>query len=279
VPTAAQHGWAFVVSEASIQKITPINGGAAYFDSENSWWRVEVHGQRSPTEFADLTVELPDGRRVYVCAIHNFVTTLLFDTNSNPVLHYSSLEFRSDGIRRDGLALLARANAGLLPAIKARSVAALLREGKHTDLTLGCVAAYLYDSIGDVENIRRIAYYYQFHGQPVPLDVAILSGGEIFRRGFGALRMNIPATPRTNPQNDDEVSRGFTFIETPEVLGAAIAGLMPWMRAGWFALDAILTRHAATKWRDGLREKAKLLTPAMFTTFGSNALEDSRVNS
>ena len=46
-------------------------------------------------------------------------------------------------------------------------------------------------------------------------------------------------------QQRAEAARPFTFEPTPAVPNARIAGLRPWMRMGWYALDALLTEGAA----------------------------------
>jgi hypothetical protein len=64
--------------------------------------------------------------------------------------------------------------AGALRADAVIDLAVELRHGKHADPMRGALSAYLYDSIGDIDSIRRMAVFYIQHGQPIPYDIAML---------------------------------------------------------------------------------------------------------
>ena len=70
--------------------------------------------------------------------------------------------------------IIAAFRAGRLRGDDALDVAALIRTDKHVDPVLGVVAAYLYDSVGDRDSIRRIAFFFTVN-QPIPFDVALLA--------------------------------------------------------------------------------------------------------
>ena len=74
-----------------------------------------------------------------------------------------------------------------------------MRYAKHADPMYGVVAAYLYNAIGDVSNIRRMCYYYKYHDQDVPFDIAMLAGLELKRRPDSGFYVEVPevtAVPR-----------------------------------------------------------------------------------
>jgi hypothetical protein len=66
-------------------------------------------------------------------------------------------------------------SGGTLNAEDAAILAADMRYLKHADPMYGIVAAYLYNAIGDVSNIRRMCYYYHKNKQDVPFDIAMLA--------------------------------------------------------------------------------------------------------
>lgn len=109
-------------------------------------------------------------------------------------------------------------------------LAATMRYEKHQDPLKGMVAAYLYDSVGDVGNIRRMCAYYGARGQQVPFDVALLARLPFQREG-GRLQIQVPeiqAEPGSGP------------IFTREAMPArdvAVAGETPLLRAGWSKLE------------------------------------------
>lgn len=158
---------------------------------------------------------------------------------------------------------------GALRADDVTDLAVELRRFKHVDPVLGVISAYLYDSIGDVESIRRMAYYYVGHGQPVPYDVALLAQvrGELRSaagRESAVIGLRVPATARREPRSQAEERFGWTHAATPEAQGV-VGGLWPWMRQGWAFLDD-LTADEATLTGPDLIGVRKHLTSARFTT-------------
>lgn len=250
--------WRIVVSGASVRAVSALDGGAIGPQANDIWSGTAECG------FADLAVKLEDGREAYVCALRGFTAKLAFSRAGEP-----SIVYRPSGAAhhrdRDVLSLLARSGAGLLSTRSTGAVAAEVRQEKHADPTLGCVAAYLYDAIVDIDSIRKTASYYPRCGQLVPLDVAILLGETIRFASDGTLTVDISATSRREPRMDAEAARPFTFEPTPAVPNARIAGLRPWMRMGWYALDALLTEGAAEDWRRNLMQQRSMLTAAAFT--------------
>lgn len=118
---------------------------------------------------------------------------------------------------------------GYLRSADAKKIAGQIRYAKHLDPMMGIVAAYLYNTVGDIDNIRRMAYYYTTHDQPIPFDIAMLGGLELIRgdRGFSA---EVPAVPKALEQDRGEPN--FTQVATHKAFGN-VAGLAPVLRVGW----------------------------------------------
>jgi len=110
-----------------------------------------------------------------------------------------------------------------------------MRNMKHADPMYGIVAAYLYNGIGDVANIRRMCSYYADHGQDVPFDIALLAHLELQQRPDGGFHVRVPEVPES-PDRDRDAPR-FTWEKTPAV-EIAVAGVTPLLRAGWQHLQS-----------------------------------------
>ena len=80
---------------------------------------------------------------------------------------------------RQAIETLAQAHAGLLDLQSIIDNAAMLREGKHRIITLGCIAAQLYDGLRDVASLRSLAAWYAQQRLPVPLDIILYGGGTL----------------------------------------------------------------------------------------------------
>lgn len=118
---------------------------------------------------------------------------------------------------------------GYLRSADAKKIAGQIRYAKHLDPMMGIVAAYLYNAVGDIDNIRRMAYYYTTHGQPIPFDIAMLAGLELIKSDNG-FSVEVPAVPRALEQ--DRGAPNFTQVATRDASGN-VAGLAPVLRMGW----------------------------------------------
>ncbi|WSH67986.1 caspase family protein (plasmid) [Rhizobium ruizarguesonis] len=118
---------------------------------------------------------------------------------------------------------------GYLRSADVKKIAGQIRYAKHFDPMMGIVAAYLYNTIGDIDNIRRMAYYYTAHSQPIPFDIAMLGRLELQAsdNGFSA---EVPAVPRAHEK--DRTGPNFTQIATRKAFGT-VAGRAPILRVGW----------------------------------------------
>ena len=142
-----------------------------------------------------------------------------------------------------------------------------MRQWKHIDPVLGVIAAYLYDSIGDVDSIRRMAYFYIRSGQSIPYDVALLAQLEGSRSGrfFWA---KVPPVAAQEPRSEAEGRYAWTH-EGTNVVEGPVAGVWPWMRQGWAFLEE--PRDEGTSLvMAGLSDLIGMLTPARFTTLAAD---------
>jgi hypothetical protein len=126
---------------------------------------------------------------------------------------------------------------GRLSSADAKPFADKLRLMKHVNPMIGIVCAYLYDSVGDVQSISRLCHFYVKHEQPIPFDIALLSGGEIqpSRESVGWV-VRYPGAPKDEMRAADHVPE-YLWLETPSSTGR-VGGVTPLIRSGWSRLAA-----------------------------------------
>jgi hypothetical protein len=142
---------------------------------------------------------------------------------------------------------------------QALEVVEALRRAKHADPMLGVIAAWLHHMQGDLDNIRRTAFYFACKGQPVPFDIALLGRLQATRLATGGVQLHIPAVEEA-PQRSSIPP--FMREATGEVRGH-LAGSFPFLRQGWAILDP---DGRPGLYPAGLAELAGHLRPAPFTT-------------
>lgn len=168
--------------------------------------------------------------------------------------HYSAFDPAID--------ILNRMQSGDLPPSHVDEVAAVLRKDKHGNPVLGAICSYLYDFSGDLDSIRRMAFFYTLHGQPIPYDIALM--GEIPTRRDGLHYMaDVPAV-RSRPLKGGENLPDFVTNETSHAVGP-VGGRCPWLRQGWDFVDAPTDREVALV--QNLPDIRKHLLPETFTSF------------
>lgn len=179
-----------------------------------------------------LIVEYEDGVCVPLLAYRGLTTIAVRDRRgTNGWLLQSPDD--PHGAMGDAIEILIRMQSGDLPPSDVSNVAAVLRMSKHGNPVVGAICSYLYDYAGDLENIRRMAYFYAASGQPIPYDIALMGELKLHRRGERYITQ-VPATearPDSSPDLPDYSKRA-----TPKVVGE-IAGFIPWLRQGWDFLD------------------------------------------
>ncbi len=135
-----------------------------------------------------------------------------------------------------------------------------MRRGKHADPMLGIVCAYLYNSVGDINNIRRMCYYYYQHDQHVPFDIAMLAGLPLQPTDAGGFVIEVPAVPDDTTGRAREMPR-YAWEATPAVT-VGVAGVTPVVRAGWPHL-----RHSEHRVHRQCWELIDELAPSPVSTF------------
>ena len=152
--------------------------------------------------------------------------------------------------------------AGKIGADRIDELAGRLRSNKHADPALGAICAYLYRATADFDSIRRLAYFYVQHQQPVPFDIALLGAMKVTGEDNGALRLEVPAVR--------ERVRGPGTPDLPDYVTAAtpateawIAGRCPWLGLGWDYVGLPRPEWAALV--DGLAAHASAVRRSGFT--------------
>jgi hypothetical protein len=146
-----------------------------------------------------------------------------------------------------------------------------LRQRKHVDPIRGVISAYLYDSIGDIDSIRRMAFYYAEHHQPIPYDIAFLAQLDGGWQGLN-LVADVPAVAARDPRTAAEKTFEWTHAATQARSGIVVAGLCPWLRQGWVYLDDP-SDFGSPLIPPGLSEIRDYLCPARFTTLDKRGAE------
>jgi hypothetical protein len=183
-----------------------------------------------------MLVELDNGKRessyIALAALPDFGAFVVCDERGAAALRYGSLDndpFTAEAIENALVAM----ESGALRGEEASTLALALREGKHAAPVLGAIAAYLYDSAGDLESIQRMANFYIENKQPIPYDVALLAQLEGQWRGV-ELWAKVPAIAARVTPRQDAPWDAYAIAENWGVVG----GLWPWMKQGWTFLDA-----------------------------------------
>ena len=148
---------------------------------------------------------------------------------------WGSVKYPEGPRYRSSVEALKGLNNGILTADDIGRLAHALRDGKHADPMLGVVAAYLYAQIGDIDSIRRMAFFYRAHHQAVPFDIALLSKLPLHRSRHGFL-IEVPAVSETPARFRAPEAPGFTWQAT-EATSVDVAGLTPFLPAGWQLLS------------------------------------------
>jgi hypothetical protein len=182
-----------------------------------------------------VVLELQDGAFVTVTCLPSFVATITLSRGGATAVVY----------RKGGTDVeVAAATEQAIVALESRvhrptaslDLAVELRQLSYIDPTRGVIAAYLYDAIGDVGSIRRIAYYFAVEGRAIPYDVALLADLTGHRDGE-RLIVDVPAVAAREPRSDAEQAVAWAWQATSATTGI-VAGRWPWLRQAWAYLDA-----------------------------------------
>jgi Caspase domain len=224
---------------------------------------------------APVLIELVSGLFAAATALPDFIASVVATDRGVAALVYREIYAQPTASTATEEAIVQLERGGLR-ADDATDLAAELRHEKHADPVRGVISAYLYDSIGDVESIRRMAFFYLQHDQAIPYDIALLAQLEGEKREDGLLWATVPAVPERAPRTEKESGLGWTHSATEQRTGV-VGGFWPWLRQGWAFLDDP-AEDGSTLVLPGLIEAADDLTPARFTTLhhsGARRLADA----
>jgi hypothetical protein len=196
-------------------------------------------------------------------ALPNFIASIIRYQQGVSAVVYREIHTESVAAKETERAIAAMEDGGLRADAKT-DIAVELRQGKFADPVLGVISAYLYDSIGDTDNVRRMASYYVGSGQPIPYDIALLGmlqgewrDGQLFAR--------VPKVPAREPRTEAERPHTWTYEEIKREAQGVVGGLWPWMRQGWAFLDDP-SDYESTLIKHGLVELRRHLTSGRFVS-------------
>ena len=226
----------FGVSGGAVRRIWSGRDVEVKQPSPANWWSVTRSGGSGAPLAASTLIEFTDGLIASAVALPGLFASIVRDDFGVTGMVYRDLYSPSPqadaAAAEDAMAAL---DSGALRADGATEWAVRLCRNKHADPVLGVISAYLYDAIGDIEAIRRMAGFYAQEGEPIPFDIAFLAGltGRMTDQGF---HVDIPPVAAREPNTDAEVGAPWTHCAMPP-LSSFVAGLWPWMRQGWVFLD------------------------------------------
>jgi len=229
------------------------------------WWRLSDPNGAWSQKPSPLLIEFEDDLVAATVALPDFIGAILRDRNGVLALVYREVYSRPEYYQGAEQAIAAMENGGLR-SDAATDLAVRLRQNKHQDPVLGVISAYLYDAIGDVDSIRRMAGYYVDHLQPIPYDIALLA----VIPGWwsdGQLWVRVPPVAARSPRTDAEARHQWTYSSMPEKEGI-VGGNWPWMRQGWAYLEDPVDVETGLI-RPGLAELAQHITRSRFATLNA----------
>ena len=265
-PDAFETGCGFAIEGEAVRTIWTSPDVFAEAHGELGWWRLRESSQCHLSRSAAVLIEFHDGLFAAVTALPQFVATILRQKTGVSALVYRPVYEPTNSAEGAEEAIASMEN-GALRADAATDIAVKLRRSKHADPVLGVISAYLYDSIGDIESIRRMAFYYAQHQQPIPYDIALLGELACARYGRSCIA-HVPAVPPRRPRTQAEENNSWTYSATHPV-DCEVGGDWPWMRQGWAFLED-LPDHGSALIVPGLIELNRNLKPGRFATFDAD---------
>jgi hypothetical protein len=261
-PPSFETGSGFAVDGAEVTRVFAPAGIVAEQHGQASWWRIGGPDTAPLSKPVPVLIEFADGPVAAVTALPDFIATVLRDQRGVAGLVYREVH-SPPTIAAPTEQAIAALDKGALRAESVLDLAAELRQQKHVDPVLGVISAYLYDSIGDIDGIRRMAAYYVANYQPIPYDIALLAQIVTHTRD-DLLWAEVPAVGRREPRTDTEQAHAWTFAATP-ACGGVVGGHWPWLRQGWVCIDDPLDVETPMI-RPGLETLIQHLAPGRFTT-------------
>lgn len=239
-------------STSNIDRISTVDGVKNYL----------VHSDRY--EAIQVLVEFTDGVFASAIVYPMLVTFLSRDERGEINWTCVSRWDWPEGSLDNSITTMARLQDGSLTADQVDDIAVRLRLAKHVNPTLGAIASYLYDYTGDIDSIRRMAFFYAHYGQAIPFDIAFMGLLPTTESEHGGLVAEVPqvsARPRSGAQ---KILPDWVTDETYPAAGD-VAGLWPWLRQGWQFMENPAPAEVAAA--EGLRDVAEHLLPSQFSSF------------
>lgn len=264
-PTHFETGSGFAVEGDNVIAIwTPHDVMAEIDFGGPGWWRIRPANEQFLQKPAGVLIELASGNFAAVAALPEFIGSLVVRGRGVAGLIYRGI-YEPPSVASATERAIGELETGGLRADAATDMAVELRHGKHADPVRGVISAYLYDSIGDVDSIRRMAFFYVQNLQPIPYDIALLGQLDAEQRDEGALVAEVPAVPERKPRTETERRVEWSYQATGRAAGV-VGGLWPWFRQGWPFLEEPGPGES-TLVLPHLTHMAPGLLPARFTTF------------
>jgi hypothetical protein len=260
-PTHFETGSGFNIVGAEAAQTTLGRLAIAARDHVPSWWRVKPVGSSYLAAPVPLLIEFDNGNWGGAAALPNHVATFTVQGEAVVSVIYRPVNASPIDSQETEVAV-AQLRAGVLSAQPGYDLAARLRDAKEHDPVRGVIAAYIYDALGDVDSVRRLAFYLAVSGVPVPYDVALLGRLAASKLSGGSVVVEIPETPPRTPRSPEETSRPWTVVPTPRAR-ARVAGAFPWLRQGWWLLE---DEDPSDLVIDGLAKMRTELLASPFTT-------------
>jgi hypothetical protein len=262
-PDAFETRSGFAVDGEAVVGIWTAPDVLAEVHSRADWWRIRHANEVVLRLPAPVLIEFASGVFAPATALPDFIASFVATDRGVAAVVYREVHAQPQVAKATEEAI-GKLERGGLRADDAANLAVELRQGKRADPVRGVISAYLYDSIGDVESIRRMAFYYLRNNRAIPYDIALLAQLEGERRNDRLLWATVPAVPSRKPRTEKESRVGWAYSATQEMTGV-VGGLWPWLRQGWAFLDDPAA-DGSTLVLPGLIEVAEELTPARFTT-------------
>lgn len=216
-----------------------------------------------------VLIEFSDGTAASAVVYFQLVTILSLDENG--VIGWTCVN-RWENIETQisqSIEAIANLQYGTLAANEVDQIAVTLRRAKHINPVSGAIASYLYDYAGDIDSIRRMAYFYCYYGQPIPFDVAFL--GLLPHADFNVdYHVSVPAVAARRAK-EDPVQLPSWVTRATETMTGDVAGNWPWLRQGWdFVEDPEPLEKASA---DNIRDVIPHLLPSQFSSFQRRGME------
>jgi hypothetical protein len=225
--------------------------------NEATRWRIAMENW-PPNSALPILVQFENGHVGSFNALPSYRTSLVCDARGVSAAAY---DFGGE-LTSTMESVITRLEKSALRGNDAHRLASELGREKYTNPILGVLVAYLYDAIGDLQGIRRMAFNFAILGQSVPYDIALLA--RLHGGGADSVTVTVPRkSPRAGSIIDGRTARS-THNEVRSSIVASVSGLWPWMRQGWPLLNS---NDVSSSWvHPDLHSLTSCLQPSRFTT-------------